>query len=254
MKKILSSFAICFSTYSRIPMPHVSWEASNMGYIFTFFPLVGLAVGAVQLLWLWFAQNFAVNTLLYAVAATVIPILITGGIHLDGYMDTCDALFSYGDREKKLQIMKDPNAGAFAVIYCGVYLLLTVGLFSQLYGTADWKTMVFLGCGYLLSRSISSSFVVRMTCAKNSGLAYLFHNGADRKFSQAALTVWALLLLPALFLLYWQRALLTLVLLAQWIFWFAHMARKQFGGITGDLAGFALEISELLILLATVIL
>ena len=233
MKKILSSFAICFSTYSRIPMPHVSWEASNMGYIFTFFPLVGLAVGAVQLLWLWFAQNFAVNTLLYAVAATVIPILITGGIHLDGYMDTCDALFSYGDREKKLQIMKDPNAGAFAVIYCGVYLLLTVGLFSQLYGTADWKTMVFLGCGYLLSRSVSGSFVVRMTCA---------------------LTVWALLLLAALFLLYWQRALLTLVLLALWIFWFAHMARKQFGGITGDLAGFALEISELLILLATVIL
>ena len=187
MKKILSSFAICFSTYSRIPMPHVSWEASNMGYIFTFFPLVGLAVGAVQLLWLWFAQTFAINTLLYAVAATVIPILITGGIHLDGYMDTCDALFSYGDREKKLQIMKDPNAGAFAVIYCGVYLLLTVGLFSQLYCYAAWKTMAFLGLGYLLSRSISVSFVCRLTLAIMSALAYLFSNLSAHHLPQAAL-------------------------------------------------------------------
>lgn len=254
MKKILSSFAICFSTYSRIPMPHVSWEASNMGYVFTFFPLVGLAVGAVQLLWLWFAQTFAINTLLYAVAATVIPILITGGIHLDGYMDTCDALFSYGDREKKLQIMKDPNAGAFAVIYCGVYLLVTAGLFAQLYGAADWKTMAFLGGGYLLSRSVSGSFVVRMRCAKDSGLAYLFQNGADRKFSQAALTAWFFLLFAALFVLCWQRTLVTLGLLVLWILWFTRLANKQFGGITGDLAGFALEISELLILLATVIL
>ncbi len=53
----------------------------------------------------------------------LIPVWITGGIHLDGYADTCDALSSYGDREKKLEILKDPHCGAFAVIRLCSYFL-----------------------------------------------------------------------------------------------------------------------------------
>lgn len=69
---------------------------------------------------------------LFASIAVCIPLLVTGGIHMDGYMDTVDALSSHQSVEKKLEILKDPNAGAFAVIYCGIYLLLSLGLFYQL--------------------------------------------------------------------------------------------------------------------------
>ena len=58
-----------------------------------------------------------------AAGFALIPVWITGGIHLDGYADTCDALSSYGDREKKLEILKDPHCGAFAVIRLCSYFL-----------------------------------------------------------------------------------------------------------------------------------
>ena len=64
---------------------------------------------------------------------TLLPILLTGGIHLDGFMDTSDALASYGDRVKKAGDFKDPHTGAFAIIGLGLYLLLYAGAVLSLW-------------------------------------------------------------------------------------------------------------------------
>ena len=61
-----------------------------------------------------------------------VPLLVTGGIHLDGFMDTTDARSSYGDMEKKLAILKDSHVGAFAVIGCSFYLILSAGAWSEI--------------------------------------------------------------------------------------------------------------------------
>ncbi len=66
-------------------------------------------------------------------AGTCIPILVTGGIHLDGLLDTVDAKSSYGDRKKKLAILADPHVGAFAIIGGSVYLLLYAACLIQLF-------------------------------------------------------------------------------------------------------------------------
>ena len=71
---------------------------------------------------------------LFAAAAACLPLLITGGIHMDGFMDTVDALASHQSRERKLEILKDSACGAFAVLYCGVYLLLSFALYYEGYG------------------------------------------------------------------------------------------------------------------------
>lgn len=253
MKKLMRSFAIYFSMYSRIPMPRTEWEKDSMRYVFCFFPLIGLVIGILQAGWFWAAEHFAVPSLLYAAVASVLPILITGGIHLDGYMDTCDALFSYGDREKKLEIMKDPHTGAFAVIYCGVYLLLLAGFFAGLYQAGSWIKMAVVGVGYLLSRTVCGLATVWMPCAKNSGLAHMFQNNADRKTAKIALTIWFVGLLCLLGFLSLQTALFAVSFIGLAVIAFISMTKKQFGGITGDLAGFLLQICELLILLAAMI-
>ena len=67
------------------------------------------------------------GNLFFAIAMALIPVIVSGGIHLDGFADTVDALSSYGDREKKLEILKDPNTGAFAVIGLCVYFLADNG-------------------------------------------------------------------------------------------------------------------------------
>ena len=253
MKKLMRSFATCFSMYSRIPMPRTEWKQENMRYVFCFFPLIGLVVGAVEVGWFWISKTFILTSLFYATVATALPILLTGGIHLDGYMDSCDALFSYGDREKKLAIMKDPHTGAFSVIYCGVYLLLSAGLYAEWYRFGSWQSIMMVGIGYLLSRTICGLATVWLPCAKNSGLAYLFQSSAERKTAKFALTIWLVGLVALLGWLSLLTALLAMSFIGLAVVAFVSIIRKQFGGMTGDLAGFLLEICELLFLSAVII-
>ena len=105
-------------------MPMFEWKEEDMKYAMCFFPAIGMVIGAVfygmflLLSWLLPGSFLAAGILL------AVPIFITGGIHMDGFMDTCDARASYGDREKKLAILKDTHTGAFAVIFGALYLIL----------------------------------------------------------------------------------------------------------------------------------
>ena len=93
---------------------------------------------------------------------TAVPLLITGGIHMDGYLDVTDARHSYGEREKKLAILKDPHTGAFAIIGLGLYLLLYAGAVSELVGADVW----LLPGALMLERACSGYSVVAFPKAK----------------------------------------------------------------------------------------
>ena len=117
----VKSLIIAFSMYSKIPMPHLNLEEKDMRYVMGFFPLVGLVLGACQFIWYKLSAFLGVPNVSRALIFLVLPVIVTGGIHVDGYMDTSDAIHSYGDREKKLSILKDSHIGAFAVIRLLVY-------------------------------------------------------------------------------------------------------------------------------------
>ena len=99
---VIKSLVIAFSMYSKIPMPHLELEEKDMRYVMGFFPLAGLVIGAVIYGWVYISGLLNVPDISRTLVLVVIPVLITGGIHIDGYMDTSDALNSYGDRGKKL--------------------------------------------------------------------------------------------------------------------------------------------------------
>ena len=101
---IIKSICVAFSMYSKIPMPRVEWNEKNMKYAMCFFPLVGAVIGGLMLLVRFLCGRFGFNTSVYAVVMTALPVLVSGGIHTDGFIDTVDALSSYGDKEKKLEI------------------------------------------------------------------------------------------------------------------------------------------------------
>lgn len=246
MKNLLNAFCICFSMYSKIPMPQVDWKKENMKYVFCFFPLIGAVIGGISVGWYYLASYWGLSAVLYGAVAAVIPVLLTGGIHMDGYADSCDAIFSYGEPEKKLDILKDPRSGAFAVIYTCVYFMLLFGLFTQVCDTP--YHIVEIGFGYVASRVLSGLAVVSMNPAKSSGLVHLFSGSADRRTVQAVLGGVGILLLAAGVWFSLHITLIAAALLAVNTLIFIRLCRKQFGGITGDLAGFYLQISELLIL------
>lgn len=172
MKKLLRSLAMAFSMYSILPAPRVEWKAENMRYAFCFFPLIGVVIGAAEFGWLWLCRLFGVGPGLTAAVATAIPVLLSGGIHLDGFCDTSDALASHAPAERKLEIMKDPHIGAFGVMACVLCLLLTFGLWTQY--RFHPRTAGMLALGFVLSRSISGLTVVSMRCAKPAAGRPLF--------------------------------------------------------------------------------
>ena len=101
---VIKSCIIAFSMYSKIPVPQFPWKDKDMRYVMLFFPWVGLVIGALTLLWTWVAARLGCGTLCFALVGTALPVWISGGIHVDGFMDTMDAFHSYQEKEKKLEI------------------------------------------------------------------------------------------------------------------------------------------------------
>lgn len=238
----LESLFVALSTYSAIPVPQFEWNERNMKYSICFFPAVGIVCGLALWLWSLLCSHLGLSGLLFAAVAVCIPLLISGGIHMDGYMDTMDALASHQPRERKLEIMKDPNCGAFAVIYCSVYLLLDLGLLYELY----LQGAVSVYCPvYVLSRSLSAFCAVNLPNARKSGMLCAYTQNADRNKVTAAMLLAAaatgallLLLSPIMGGCVLLAAVLALLL-------YRRTAMKEFGGVTGDTSGFFLQLCEL---------
>ncbi len=249
MKNLIQSLVIAFSMYSKIPMPKVDWNEKNMRYALCFFPVVGIVIGIItyiigQLLFL-----SSCNGLFRAVVMTLLPLLISGGIHMDGFMDTMDALASYGDREKKLRILKDSHAGAFAIIGFGCYCLWSLAIWSQV----TPEMLGIIAGVFVISRSLSGFSIVTFPPAREDGLARTFQDGAHKK--KVAVTM--MIFLIAIFVcLFWQNWLLTIgatVAVLCVFVGYKKMSAKQFGGVTGDLAGFFLMLAELLMITGIIV-
>lgn len=238
---IINSFFIALSMYSRIPVPRVGWEKENMRYAMCFFPMIGVVIGAVMYLAGWLLDKTSVGGLFRGVVFTLIPIIITGGIHMDGFMDTMDALGSWGDREKKLEILKDSHAGAFAILGMGCYLMWSVAVWSEL----PAEVLRVCGVSFVLSRALSGFSVVTFPAARNSGLLKMFQDGAQKKVVRITMCLYvaAAVIMMAVMNARAMTGAVTGVMIA--FLYYIVVSRKQFGGVTGDLAGFFLETAEL---------
>lgn len=247
--KILQSLVIAFSMYSKIPMPRVDWNKENMKYAMCFFPVVGIVIGIIMYIAGRLLFVSSCNEIFRAVVLTLLPLLISGGIHMDGFMDTMDALASYGDREKKLKILKDSHAGAFAIIGFGCYCLWSLAVWSQV-------TVEMLGvlCGiYVVSRSLSGLSVVTFPPAREDGLARTFQDGAHKKKVGITMVIFLIAIFVVLFWQNWRLAFGVAIAVFIVFAGYRRMAMKQFGGITGDLAGFFLQLAELIMITSVIL-
>lgn len=247
--RLVQAFLIALSMYSKIPVPRVSWSKPNMRYAMCFFPVVGIITGGI----VWLAGGYLLKSgfgkLFFSVMMTLIPVVINGGIHLDGFMDTVDAICSYGDREKKLEILKDPHSGAFAMMGLAIYFLLSLALWSEV--RSDMLPVI--GLGYVLSRGLSGLSVVTFKAAKDSGLAYTFKSGADRTRTGIVMSVWILLGVISMLVVSPLFGGIAVLISGLIFLYYRLMSERSFGGITGDLAGYFLELCELGILMGVVI-
>lgn len=251
MNILIGGFVTAFSLYSAIPMPRIQWNSRNMRYALCFFPLIGAVTGVAELLWYQLSVRLGIVPGLYGAVATLLPILISGGIHMDGFMDTWDAQASHAPREKKLDILKDPHMGAFGALFCAGQLLLSFGLWQQLYGRP--QLIILVAAGYIVARSCNALTIAIFPTAKNSGLVHAFADSAAKRVVIVTCGVW-MALVVALFLgtsLLWGGVAVA----ACGLYFLLHrrFCLREFGGNTGDLAGFLLQNIELLLLAVAVL-
>ena len=245
----MKALLIAFSMYSRLPVPDFIWEEEDRKKAMCFFPLVGVIQGLVLGAFVLLCRHGEIGGIARALVCTALPVIVNGGIHMDGFLDTVDARHSYKSREEKLEILKDPHAGAFAIIWCGVYFMLYAAAMSQ----AKDEVLLCMGLIYTLTRALSGFSVVTFPCAKKSGLAASFVDGAQKRTVRIVMVIW-FILCAGLLIFFAPLSGILGVAAALCVFaWYYHMSQKEFGGITGDLAGFFLQTAELFCLFALVL-
>ena len=248
---LIRSLFLAVSCFSKIPVPQLSWRDDGMRYMMCFFPVVGVIVGLALALWWWICDALAFGAVLRAVGLTLVPVLVTGGIHLDGYCDVVDALSSHSEPEKRRQILKDPHVGAFAVIGVGVYLLAYFGIATEV--PHSWQALIVIGLSAVISRCASGIATVAFKQNASGGMLAQFNESADTRRALIALIVELVVASGAAIAVCVPFGITAVAICLAWLAILPVFARRQFGGMSGDVAGFFLQMAELLMLAGIVV-
>lgn len=241
MKRLWHSMNIAFSMYSRLPAVQCDWSEENMKYVMCFFPWIGAVIGALCIGWNAVASWLGLDTALRTIILMLIPIVVSGGIHLDGLLDTADAMSSWRTRERRLEILKDSHAGAFAIIICVIYFFLLYGVLDMVHG----EMVAVYAFSFVISRSLSGFSVVTFPKATANGTVAGFSKNAETKIIQRTVIAYVILCAVLMILLHPVYGVCAAAGAVLTFGWYYRMAMKNFGGINGDLAGCFLSVCEL---------
>ena len=248
----LRSLCIAVSMYSRIPVPYGNWDKEEMRYSIGLFPVVGAVIGVMTWLWLWGMHRIAaqgmtnlpevVILLASTLIASILPVLVTGGIHVDGFMDTSDAFHSWADRGKKLQILSDPHIGAFSVISLMILAAVWVSAVAVVAGSGDSRYFGVFALEYVLARALSGLAAVLFKNARGEGTLWAFTDfGEEARRTNLALLC-AIGLAAAIGMMLLKPVGGCAAVIISVLVWASYKRRayKELGGITGDLEGWFL--------------
>ena len=241
---MLRSMRSAFLMYSKIPVPKVEWKEENRRFSLCFFPLVGAVTALLFVLWNLFCHEINASPILSGAGSMLIPVMITGGIHLDGFCDVCDARASWGDRSKKLKIMSDAHIGAFAAINVSVYLIVQTAVFSQI---TEIGQVIAASFGFVMSRCLSGITAVTFRCAKKDGSLQDFIRPAHKGITLITLAAIFILSSAGMIISAPGPGAFAVAACAIFLLYYRHFSYKNFGGVTGDLSGWFLQMCEIII-------
>lgn len=245
IKDLLNNIAFTVGTFSRIPMPQVTFKKVNTKYTYLLLPFLGLLVGALYYVGIRLLQLKIDEPILLAILLIVLNLVITGGIHFDGFLDSVDAFKSYQSKERKLVIIKDARIGAFALIHFTILMGLSICANYYLIKDNHFLYLLIISC---LSRTILLLLIRKMSIETHDMLADLLDPVFNKHY--AVLVVIALflvlLIIPSI-----TTIVLILVALLYALF-YQFSLRRHFDHLSGDLCGYYIVTCELLLTLALI--
>lgn len=245
----LKEFKMAISLFTTIPIGNqIAWDETSMKKLPNYLPLVGAVIGLISAALYFGLLRLGVNAFLKSVIMVFGFLTLTGGFHMDGLMDTCDGHFSRRDLARRLEIMKDSRVGAFAVMGMVMLTLFKIGVFIEIFemGSPWWQILAVP----ILSRILLLLLLKKAPYAKDEGLGKMYGH-FNRKWDYGA---WILYALVSLILFCLDIQMIWVVVagigIAHAFLWWSS---KNFGGITGDLLGAFLEMSEAVLLFVLMI-
>ncbi len=246
----MTAFLMAWQMFLWIPCPSTKWDENKRKEMLLWLPIIGLIVGA-----LWYLVYFLFETCgkgIGPVAAgvlTVMPWLLTGFMHLDGYMDCADAALYFGPKEKKIAILKDSHIGSFAVISAVILGVLQFSAFLQMgQNPLGFQTMAALAFIPALSRCSSVENLFWLKALSTSEYADMPMK--EKRRYRIVPVIEGLVFLAAVYLICGLAAAAALfigIIIEEVLIIYL---RKNLGGFSGDVSGAAITAGELACLIA----
>jgi len=245
----LGDFITGFQFLTRIPIVSISeWSLESFGRSVKFFPIIGGIIGVILAGFVYVVQSFwGTRVPIHAVAIVVIimEILVTGGLHCDGLMDTVDGIFSGKSRERMLEIMKDSRVGAFGAMAFSLLLLVKYSFIMDIEATQLPLALLVMP---IVGRMASVIAITQYPYARVDGLGKSFYQCPHQQTFYIAEIV-------GIFLLFiiGKTAVLSAVVGVSIAFAFCQYVSKKLGGLTGDVYGAVVELTEIVVLLVFIL-
>ncbi len=240
MKKLFSAWVMCFSMFCAIPSPLQIWDEEARPLMTLFLPLVGAWIGLLWTGCAYLVRFLGLPALVAGAILCAFPFALTGGMHMDGFLDVNDAVKSWRDIEERRRILKDPNVGSFAVIAAILLVTVQFALLSSLREDANLFALILIP---VVSRTVAGLCVTVLRPLSVSEYAGRYRQGVKRSH-----VVWFAVLLAAAaalgFLLLGRYGFITPAVIAGYL-WYLIRGVKSLNGMSGDISGYALTFGEL---------
>lgn len=250
----MESFLIGLQFLTRIYIARqTEWTEENFGKSVKYFPLIGAVIGIISaaLTGIFLVATEGKLPILTAAIAFALPIIITGGIHCDGFIDSVDGLFSGREREKILEIMKDSRVGAFGAVGLILLATLEVSALIELIKLSITWSLAAIFFAPIISRLMMVITIGIFPYARREGIGKAFAKFTTRRTIFFALIETILLLTPVIFFdaEIFLTAILALIISFGFTMYFGNFAVKKIGGVTGDIYGAVSSLVELVVLI-----
>lgn len=255
MKNSATGFLLAWQFFSAIPVKKsFEMNAKTVTWMYVFLPIIGLIMGGIYALTAYGLVTYSnISPLLLAIILVVGMIVVTGGLHLDGWIDMSDAYFSYGDKEKRLAILDDPRTGAFGVISVMCLLLLKIGFVYEAILQGNLAVIPFLLCIPFLARVGVLTVFLTTETSKQTGLAAYFKGIIIKKQLTVSVVLLCVGYIVICIALADYRMVFLVLALFIGVFLYRKWIVKNFGGVSGDLLGAHCEGMEVLLWLVVLL-
>ncbi|AGA91805.1 cobalamin 5''-phosphate synthase/cobalamin synthase [Thioflavicoccus mobilis 8321] len=243
---LLRACLIACRFLTRLPLPDPGVvDEPEVGRSALFYPLVGLLIGAP--LWLAAVMLDGAPVVVAAVLVLCLWVWVTGGLHLDGLGDSADGwLGGIGSRERTLEIMRDPRAGAMAVIAIGLLLLTKWSALQALLTMGHAAYLLWIP---LLARAVLVLALLTTPYARPQGMASASVAYLPRPWARIAIAAALLVVL----MLGGAAGLLAIATALGLFLGWRRLVMERLNGFTGDTAGALVELAEGLVLIVLVL-